>query len=91
MVACHVDATIGGVKAALQGKLSADGKSGRAALVSKKMIAVAAGEEQLVDVLIACDLPKDVSGTDVTIRICVRRKEESGFRPMKSVLPRSAT
>lgn len=90
VVACHVDATIGGVKAVLQGKLSADDKSGRAALVSGKLVAVAAGEKQLVDALIACDLPKDVSGADVTVRICVRRKEESGFRPMQSVLPRSA-
>ncbi len=86
-VACHVNLGVADRDAIIAGKLLADGMVEKAALVAESPVMLFAGRPGLVDAVVACDLPRGVSGKDVSIRICVRHKNETSYRPVPAHLP----
>ncbi len=86
-VACHVNLRVADSSAIAAGKLLANGAVEKAALVAEKPVALFAGRPGLVDAVVACDLPRGMSGKDVSIRICVRHKSEPSYRPVPAHLP----
>ncbi|MBT5665506.1 MAG: hypothetical protein HOJ06_09215 [Rhodospirillaceae bacterium] len=86
-IGCHVNVKIAGQAPVVAGKLKADSLIHNATLVAPIKIFLSAGRPELVDALIACDLPVGVSGKNVAFRICVRHESETGFRPVPAYLP----
>ena len=86
-VACHVNLRVADSSAIDAGKLLANGAVEKAALVAEKPVVLSAGRPGLIDAVVACDLPRGVSGKDVSIRICVRHKSEPSYRPVPAHLP----
>ncbi len=86
-VACHVNLGVADRDRLIAGKLLADGVVEKAALVAESPVMLFAGRPGMVDAVVACDLPRGVSGKDVSIRICVRHKSEASYRPVPAHLP----
>ena len=86
-VICHVDVKVADQASVVAGKMMAYGKVEKAALLAPATVFLPAGQPQLVDAVIACDVPKDVAGKNVAIRICVRHKNDQSYRPVLAYLP----
>jgi len=71
----------------IKGKMKANNQVQNATLVASDKVLLAAGLPEMVDVLVACELPPGVSGKNVAFRICVRHESETGFRPVPAYLP----
>lgn len=86
-VACFVDVKTSDQTAVIAGKLTADSMTQKATLLAPDKLFLTAGHPELLDTLVACDMPPGVSGKNVAFRICVRHESETGFRPVPAYLP----
>ena len=86
-VACHIDVRIADRPPVIKGKMKANNQIQNATMVAEDKVLLAAGLPEMVDVLVACELPPGVSGKNVAFRICVRHESETGFRPVPAYLP----
>lgn len=79
VIVCYASVNVGSEPSVVKGKLTAGSNARRAAIIGETSVFLRDSEQHLVDAVVSCILPKEVSGKHISLRICVRKKSESRF------------